>query len=117
MEQTSCNLMWNLLAPSPEFKNCWSAFRDYWHRQTLARQRQLYWYFREAKRRGDHIKENPLFAIQDCHPQPTNWNGKEGINSKIKTTKMVIAKYNGFYGTYTSFEAKLFEMTDVKEMN
>lgn len=109
--------MWNLLAPSPSFNNCWEAFRDYWHRQSLARQRQLYWYFREAKKRGEYIKENPLFAIQDCNPKPTNWNGREGINNMMKTEKMVIAKYQGSYGTYTAGIAKLFEMTDVKPLN
>lgn len=109
--------MWDLLAPSPEFKNCWPAFREYWHRQTLARQRQIYYTLREQKKRGEYIKSNPLFAIQDCNPQPTNWNGRQGINEMMKTAKMVIAKYNGSYGTYTAFEAWLFEMTDVKKAN
>ena len=35
----------------------------------------------------------------------------------IKKEKMVIAKYKGSYGTYTAFEARLFEMTDVKPLN
>ena len=109
--------MWNLLAPSPEYRNRWEAFRDYWHRQTLARQRRLYYYIREAKKTGKPINPNPLFAIQDCNPQPTNWNGREGINRMMKTDKMVIAKYNGSFGTYTALEAKLFEMTDVKALN
>lgn len=109
--------MWRLLDPPPSFNNCWSAFRNYWYLQTLARQRQLYWYLREQKRRGENIKENPLFAIQDCHPQPTNWNGRQGINELMKTEKMVIAKYGDTYGTYTAFEARLFEMTDIKPLN
>ena len=110
-------MMWNLLAPSPEYRTRWDAFRDYWYRQSLARQRQLYWYYREEKRAGRTINPNPLFAIQDCNPQPTNWNGRDGINKIIKTEKMVIAKYKGSYGTYTAFEARLFEMTDVKPLN
>ena len=56
-------MMWNLLAPSPEYNNRWDAFRDYWYRQTLARQRQLYWYFREEKKAGRSINPNPLFAL------------------------------------------------------
>ena len=109
--------MWELLTPSPSYNNCWGAFRDYWHRQTPARQRQLYWYLREQKRHGEYIKENPLFAIQDCNPQPVNWNGRSGINKMMKTEKMVSAKYQGKYGTYTVGMAKLFEMTDVKPLN
>ena len=109
--------MWNLLTPSPEFNNCWPAFRDYWYRQSLTRQRQIYYTLREQKKRGDYIKGNPLFAIQDCAPQPTNWNGKEGVNQMMKNEKMVIAKYGSSYGTYTALEAKLFDMTDVKPLN
>ncbi len=117
MESSSCTIMWNLLAPSPEYRNRWDAFRDYWNRQTLARQRQIYYFLRETKKAGLTISPNPLFAIQDCHPQPTNWNGRPGINSLIKSKKMVIAKYNGSFGTYTLDEAKIYEMTDVKPLN
>ena len=117
MENSSCNIMWDLLAPSPSFKNCWEAFRDYWCSLSLAKQRQIYYTLREQKNRGEYIKENPLFAIQDCNPQPTNWNGRQGINDMIKTEKMVIAKYKDRYGSYTLFEARLFEMTDIKPLN
>ena len=109
--------MWALLSPSPSFNNCWGAFRDYWLSQSIARQRQIYYTIREQKRRGEYIKENPLFAIQDCNPKPVNWNGKLGIADKMKEEKMVSAKYHGSYGVYTSFEAVLFEMTDIKPLN
>ena len=113
----TCQEMWNLLSPSPAFNNCWNSFRAYWNTLTAARQRQIYWFLREQKRHGEFIKENPLFAIQDCNPQPVNWNGRNGINDQMKTQKMVIAKYNGSYGTYTAGVARLFEMTDVKPLN
>lgn len=113
----TCQEMWNLLSPSPAFNNCWDSFRAYWKTLTAARQRQIYWFLREQKRHGEFIKENPLFAIQDCNPQPVNWNGRNGINDQMKTQKMVIAKYNGSYGTYTAGVARLFEMTDVKPLN
>lgn len=109
--------MWELLSPSPCFENVKESFRNYWNSLTLARQRQIYYTLREQKKRGEYIKENPLFAIQDCNPQPTNWNGREGINRMMKTDKMVIARYRDSYGTYTLQEANIFEMTDVKALN
>ena len=109
--------MWDQLSPSPSFENVKQSFRAYWNTLTLARQRQIFYTLREQKRRGEPIKENPLFAIQDCNPRPTNWNGRQGINNLIKTEKMVIAKYQASYGTYTLTEAKLFEMTDIKPLN
>ena len=109
--------MWDLLSPSFAYLNVWNSFRAYWQTLTLARQRQIYWYLREQKRRGEPIKEHPLYAIQDCNPRPTNWNGRRGVNEKIKTEKMVIAKYDGSFGTYTLQEAKLFEMTDITPLN
>ncbi len=113
----TCNEMWNLLSPSPQFENVRASFRSYWSTLTSARQRQIYWWLREQKKHGEFIKENPLYAIQDCPPQPINWNGRQGINDMMKREKMVIAKYNGFYGTYTAGVARLFEMTDIKPLN
>ena len=91
--------------------------REIWNAKPIEEQRRIYYFLREQKRSGKTIEPNPIFAIQGCHPEPTNWNGKEGINKMIKSTKMVIAKYQGSYGTYTALEAKLFEMTDVKPLN
>ena len=113
----TCDEMWRLLSPSPQFENVRGSFRGFWNTLTPVRQRQIYWWLREQKRRGEYIKENPLFAIQDCNPQPTNWNGRAGINEMMKSEKMVIAKYQGSFGTYTAGVAKLFEMTDVKPLN
>ena len=109
--------MWELLNPSPSFLNVWNSFRTYWNGLPLARRRQIYYTIREQIRRKESIKDNPLFAIQDCTPEPTNWNGREGINEMMKSKKMVIAKYKDRYGTYTEFEARLFEMTDIRALN
>ena len=117
MEKSSCEIMWEFLSPSPLFKSYWDSFRAYWDTLTIAKQRQIYYTLREQKNRGEPIKENPLFAIQDCKPKPTNWNGKSGIQDLIKSEKMVIGFYDGRYGTYTLYEAKLFEMKDVKPLN
>ena len=109
--------MWNLLSPSPSFNNCKESFLAYWRTLTLAKQHQIYYTLREQKKRGEPIKENPLFAIQDCTPVPTNWNGRPGVNNMIKNTKMVSAKYGEKYGVYTRDEAVIFEMKDVKPLN
>lgn len=111
------NAIWTLLSPSGEYVSRKDACRTLWGTLSLARQRQIYWYLREAIKRGDGIDENPYFAINNCTPQPTNWNGRQGINEMMKTEKMVIAKYNGSYGTYTAGVARLFEMTDIKPLN
>ena len=109
--------MWELLSPDPSFNNVKESFLAYWRTLTLAKQHQIYYTLREQKKNRIPIKEHPLYAIQDCQPRPTNWNGKEGINEMMKTTKMVIAKYAGSYGTYTRQEATIFEMTNVKPLN
>lgn len=120
-KKDSFHFMWELLAPQGDFNNqaMWNSCRNYWNALSIQRQRQIYYTIREQKKHGEHVKDNPLFALQDCTPVPTNWNGRPGVNEMMKTTKMVIAKYKASskYGTYTLAEAKLFEMTDVKPLN
>ena len=120
-KRQSFSHLWKLLNPQGEYNNpqAYNTAMVYWNTLTIQRQRQIYYTLREQKRRGEPIKENPRFAIEDCTPVPTNWNGRPGINEKMKTEKMVIAKYPGSsrYGTYTLQEARLFEMTDIKPLN
>ena len=113
----SFDYVWELLSPSGEYLSRKDACKALWRAFSIARQRQIYWYLREAKKRGEKIEENPYFAINNCNPQPTNWNGRAGINEQMKTEKMVIAKYRDSFGTYSLTEARLFEMTDVKPLN
>ncbi len=111
-------LLQDVLYPiKPEYRDSIGSARAYWNTLSLTRQRQIYYTLREQKKRGEPIKENPRFAIEDCHPVPTNWNGRQGINEKMKTEKMVIAKYSSTYGSYTLFEAWLFEMKDATAAN
>ena len=113
-------LLRDVLQPiKPEYQNAIGSARCYWDTLTLAKQRQIYWQLREDKRHGIAIKDNPRFAIEDCTPVPTNWNGRQGINEKMKSEKMVSAKYkpSAKYGVYTLTEAQLFEMTDIKPLN
>ena len=88
-----------------------------WNYLSLTDQRKLYLYLLYRKWRGIDIYGEPYFIIMNCHPVPFNWNGYCGINSLMKEKKMVIAKYQGSFGTFTYLEAKLYEMTDIKALN
>lgn len=108
--------MWELINPSPDFYNVRDSCRAYWNALTLERQRLLYYYIREQKRRGISLKANPLYVIQDCNPVPTNLNGTNKALELLKANKLVIAKYHGQWGTYSLQEANLFGMTDIKKI-
>ena len=88
-----------------------------WNALSLNDQRKLYLYILYRKWRGIDIYGEPYYIIKNCHPVPFNWNGHNGVNTLVKENKVVIAKYNGSYGTYTRDEATLYEMTDVKSLN
>jgi len=89
-----------------------------WNKLTLTEQRRLYLYLLYRKWRGESLYNTPLEMISNCHPYPTNWNGRSGVNSVMKSsTKMVIAKFNGSYGAYTLDEARVWQMTDLKPLN
>lgn len=88
-----------------------------WDALSLNDQRKLYLYILYRKWRGLDVHGEPYYIIKNCHPVPFNWNGQPGINSLIKQNKMVIAKYNGSFGSYTRDEATLYGMTDVKPLN
>ena len=110
-------IMWNRLNPRAEFKDRERAARNYWNALTIERQRQIYYDIDCRLKRGEKINPNPLFAIQDSSPTPTNYNGSLGINDMMKTEKMVSARYYEKYGIYTLKEAKIFEMEDIKPLN
>lgn len=88
-----------------------------WNALTLVEQRKLYLYLLYRRWRGIDIYGEPYFIIKNCHPVPFNWNGNIGINSLMKDGKLVIAKHNGSFGTYTRDEAALYQMTDIKPLN
>ena len=109
-----------------EFKKLVDPLRKYgfnaemveaWNALTLVEQRKLYLYLLYRRWRGIDIYGEPYFIIKNCHPVPFNWNGNNGINSLMKDGKLVIAKHNGSFGTYTRDEAALYQMTDIKPLN
>ncbi|MBQ9603008.1 MAG: hypothetical protein IJR42_04270 [Paludibacteraceae bacterium] len=88
-----------------------------WNALTLEEQRKMYLYLLYRKWRGEGFYGTPYDIITNCHPYPTNWNGRPLINRLIKENKMVRAYYNGSYGIYTLDEARVWQMTDVKPLN
>jgi hypothetical protein len=90
---------------------------DAWNRLTLEEQRRMYLYCLYKKWRGEPFYGTPFEIISNCHPYPTNWNGKSIINRLMKENRMVRAKYDGSYGIYTLDEARVWQMTDVKPLN
>ena len=107
--------LWKIIDPENKFsyKTC----VEEWYRMTLTEQRRLYLYLLYRKWRGDGFYGTPYEIVKNCHPYPTNWNGKALINRLMKENKMVSAKYNGEYGIYTADEARVWEMTDIITLN
>ena len=88
-----------------------------WNALTLTDQRRLYLYLLYRKWRGEGFYGTPYEIVKNCHPYPTNWNGRPLINRLIKETPMVRAKYDGSYGIYTRDEARVWSMTDIVPLN
>ena len=88
-----------------------------WNRLTLNNQRRLYLYLLYRKWRGEGFYGTPYEIVNNCHPYPTNWNGRPIINRPMNENKLVRAKYQGDFGIYTLDEAKVWEMSEVKPLN
>ena len=88
-----------------------------WNALELVQQRRLYLYLLYRKWRGEPFYGTPYEIVKNCHPYPTDWNGRPLINRLIKETPMVRAKYNGIYGSYTADEARVWQMTDIVRLN
>ncbi len=90
---------------------------DAWNRLTLEEQRRLYLYCLYRKWRGEGFYGTPYDIIANCHPYPTNWNGKSLVNRLMRENRMVRAKYDGNYGIFTLDEARVWQMSDPKPLN
>ena len=108
--------LWEVI--DPENKYPYKICIEEWYRMSLSDQRKLYLYLLYKKWRGEAFYGTPYDIITNCHPYPTNWNGRPLVNTLMKsTTKMVIALFNGSYGTYTLDEARVWEMTIKQPLN
>ena len=88
-----------------------------WDELSLTDQRKLYLDLLYRRWRGLDIYGEPYYIIRNCHPVPFNWNGHPAVSFLIQTNRARIAKYNGAFGTYTSDEARLYQMTDIQRLN
>ena len=111
----SIKYLWKII--DPENKYPYSTAIKEWYALTLEDQRRLYLYLLYRKWRGEGFYGTPYEIISNCHPYPTNWNGRPLVNRLMKENRMVSAKFNGAYGTYTLDEAKVWQMTNVKPLN
>ena len=108
--------LWEVI--DPENKYPYKICIEEWYRMSLSDQRKLYLYLLYKKWRGEAFYGTPYDIITNCHPYPTNWNGRPLVNTLMKsTTKMVIALFNGSYGTYTLDEARVWEMIIKQPLN
>ena len=116
-KRESFALMWKLLAPKKDFSDLYEICMRRWNRMTYHEQQRMYWFIREKKRHGESTYENPLFALTYTKPIPYDWNGKKGINDRMKMEKMVSAFYNGHFGIYPLVVATIFDMTHIEPLN
>ena len=107
--------LWKLVDPENEY--AYETCINEWYRLTLTEQRQMYLYLLYKKWRGEPFYGTPYEIVKNCHPYPTNWNGKNLINRLMRENKMVRAKHTGEYGIFTVEEARVWGMTDVKPLN
>ena len=108
--------LWKIIDPDNKYpyKTC----IEVWYRMDLVEQRKMYLYLLYKKWRGEKFYGTPYDIITNCHPYPTNWNGKPMINTLIKSdTKLVSAFFDGSYGVYTIDEANVWEMKEKIHLN
>ena len=107
--------IWRLIDPDNHYS--YSTAIKEWYQLSLVEQRRLYLYLLYRKWRGIAVYGTPYYIITGCHPYPTNWNGKSLLDRLIAEGKIVSAKYNGSYGSYTRDEAFVWQMTDIVPLN
>ena len=118
-EKSSFDYMWELLNPPREFHNmrtkCETAL---WNTLSIHMQHRIYRLIRDKKRRDETVNPNPWFAIVNARDaEPTNYNGDARIDTVSKTTKMVVAWYNGQGGIYTLEEALALKLRIIRWFN
>ena len=83
-----------------------------WDRLSLTEQRRMYLYLLYKKWRGEKFYGTPYDIVTNCHPYPTNWNGRTMLDQLIKDgTPMVRAFFDNGFGIYTRDEATVWNMT------
>ena len=108
--------IWRIIDPENHYP--YSTAIKEWYRLTLEEQRRMYLYCLYKKWRHEPFYGTPYDIITNCHPYPTNWNGRPFINRLMKDgTHLVRAIHDGNKGTFTLDEARVWQMTDIKPLN
>lgn len=108
--------LWKIIDPDNRFS--YKTAINEWYRLSLTEQRRMYLYLLYKKWVGDKFYNSPYEIITNCHPYPTNWNGRPFINRLMKDgTYLVRAVHNGEKGTFTLDEARVWQMKDIKPLN
>ena len=107
----SIQYLWEVI--DPDNKYSYGPCLDAWYRMDLTAQRRLYLYLLYRKWRGEGFYGTPYEIITNCHPYPTNWDGRKMVDTLIKEGKIVSARFNGSFGLYTRDEARVWQMTDI----
>lgn len=117
MKKSSFEYLWELLNPPLEFHNMRSKCETaLWNTLSIHMQRRVYRFIRDKQLRGETIHPNPWYAIVNARDaEPTNYNGSPLIDEVAKTTKMVVAWYNGLAGIYTLEEALALKLQIIRE--
>lgn len=112
MQDTAFDFMWELLNPSPQYNDRKDKCRALFNALHINRQRLMYRTYRDKKREGLTIPENPYFAISNFEvPEPTNYNGTANAARMLDQGKVIPAWYNGQCGLYTKEDVQLYGMT------
>ena len=107
--------IWRLIDPDNHYP--YSTAIKEWYRLSLNEQRKLYLYLLYRKWRGEGFYGTPYEIVTNCHPYPTDWNGRPLADRLMRESKMVSAKYQGTFGIYTADEARVWQMTDITPRN
>ena len=105
--------LWDII--DPDNKYSYKTCIDVWYRMDITEQRKMYLYLLYKKWRGEGFYGTPYDIITNCHPYPTNWNGRPMLDKLLKDgTPMVRAFFETGYGIYTKDEANVWNMTRIE---
>ena len=103
--------VWQALVENGTSKRNHDATEQFWNTLTQRQKELVYKNIPWKVNEGKFVQYDPIRAIKENSrkyqiPEPTNYNGR----SLKAGVQYVIAKYKGYYGTYTLAEAREFGM-------
>lgn len=98
------------------------ATKRFWDTLTPAQQHQAFLSITRKVRENKFVQYDPIRAIKENirrmkAQEPENLNGTRKVERLIKTTKLVIARYKGAFGTYTLTDAERYAMDILRGLN